>query len=167
LTISRERLRKLKVLGSGRRIVLDPTAHHLGNEVSVAPPLLDPPMPEGGILERTFTLDVVPEGKTASLVLDVVQVVGEANSLTFSDLVRKGEIRTNVKINEKPVDYLNRHITTNNEIPERIRLTIPAGLLRPGDNKLRIEQVGKAGDPEELDDIGILTIAVEFQAAKP
>ena len=166
LTIPRDRLRKLHVLGRGRRIVLDSTAHHLGNNVSKDAPVLDPPLPEGGLLEQSFNLDKVPEGAAPALVLDVVQVVGEANSLQFSDLVRKGEIRTNVKINDRPVDYLNRHITTKNETPERIRLPIPAGLLRPGLNKLRIEQVGKVGDPEELDDLGILTIAVEFEAGK-
>jgi len=171
LAIPRDRLRQVKVAGRGRRIVVDPTSHHLGNNVSKEPPLLDPPLPEGGKLERTFTLDRVP-AKAASVVLDVVQVVGEANSLQFSDLVRRGEIRTNVRVNDRPIDYLNRHITTRNETPERVRLPIPAGLLRPGPNTIRIEQVGKAGDPEELDDLGILAIAVEFEpedaaAAKP
>ena len=161
LTIPRDRLRKLNVLGQALRIVIDPNAHHLGNNLSKEPPLLDPPLPEGGTLERTFTLDRLPE-TAALLVLDVVQVVGEANSLQFSDLVRKGELRTNVKINDKTIDYLNKYITTKNETPERIRLAIPAGLLRLGENTLRIEQVGKANEPEELDDIGILTIAVEF-----
>jgi hypothetical protein len=168
LTIPRDRLRKLKVLGSGRRIVLDSTSHHLGNnDTSKELHVLDPPLPEAGFLDRTFTLDRVPEGASAWLVLDVVQVVGEANSLAFSEFVRKGELRTNAKINDKFVDYLNRHITTKNETTERIRLPIPPGLLRPGENKLRIEQVGKAGEPEELDDLGILTIAVEFDAARP
>ena len=167
LTIPRDRLRRLKVLGNGRRIVLDPTSHHLGNnEVSNQPLVLDPPWPEGGLLTRSFTLDKIPEGTAAFLVLDVVQVVGEANSLEFSDLVRKGEIRTNVKLNDKPFDYLNRHITTRNDTPERIRLPIPPGLLRPGENQLRIEQVGKANDPEEFDDLGLLTIAIEFEPAK-
>jgi hypothetical protein len=167
LVIPRDRLRTLKPLGRSVRIIIDPSAHHLGNNVSVDPPL-DPPLPEGGILERAFTLDRVPEGTSAALVFDVVQVVGEANSLQFSEKVRNGELRTNVKVNGQPVDYLNRHITTRNETPERVRLPIPAGLLHPGENKVRIEQVGKVDDPEELDDIGILTIAVEFQpTAKP
>ena len=51
-TIPRDRLRRLRVQGSGRRIVIDPTAHHLGDEISTTPPLLDPPQPEGGVLER-------------------------------------------------------------------------------------------------------------------
>ena len=165
LTIPRERLRALKVQGRGRRIILDPSAHHLGNEVAKEPLMLDPPWPEGGTLEQTFSLDRIPEGNSA-LVLDVVQVVGEANSPPFSEMVRKGEIRTNVRLNGQLFDYLNRHITTRNETPDRIRLPIPAGLLKPGTNTLRIEQVGKANDPEELDDLGVLTIAIEFAPSK-
>lgn len=167
LEIPRDRLRRLKVIGNGRRVVIDPSRYHLGNEASKEPLMLDPPWPEGGILERAFTLDAIPQGAAASLVLDVEQVVGEANSLAFSDLVRKGEIRTNVSINGKPFDYLNRYITTKNETPDRIRLPIPAGLLRPGENKIRFDQVGKALDPDELDDLGILGIAVEFSMDKP
>jgi len=164
LAIPRDRLRSVRVLNRARRIVLDPTSHHLGNNASKEPPLLDPPLPEGGTLERTFTLDRVPEGVAAAIVLDVVQVVGEANSLQFSDRVRRGELRTNARLNGRPIDYLNRHITNKNETPERIRLPIPAGLLRAGINTLRLDQVGQAGDAEELDDLGILTIAVEFEA---
>ncbi len=166
LAIPRDRLRRIAVTGKGRRIVVDPTAHHLGNNASKEPPRLDPPLPEGGSLERQFTLDQVPEG-AASVVLDVVQVVGEANSPLFSELVRRGELRSSLKVNDKPVDYLNRHVTTRNESPERIRLPIPPGLLKPGVNTLRIDQVGKADEPEELDDLGILGIAIEFEPPSP
>ena len=60
LTIPRDRLHRLKVLGSGRRVVIDPSSYHLGNELSRE--VLDPPWPEGGVLERSFTLDQVPRG---------------------------------------------------------------------------------------------------------
>ena len=164
LAIPRDRLKRLKVVGRGTRILVDPFAHHLGNNISVDSPQLDPPLPEGGTLERTFTLDRVPDPTTApsSVVLDVVQVVGEATGVPFSDLVRNGELRTTVQINGQKVDYLNRHITTKNETPERIRLPIPPGLLRPGRNTIRFDQTGKHSDPEELDDLGILGIAIEF-----
>ncbi len=166
LLIPRDRLRRIKVVGKGRRIVIDPTAHHLGNNASKEPPRLDPPLPEGGSLERQFTLDRVPEG-AASLVLDVVQVISETNNPRFSELVRKGELRSNLKVNGRAVDNLNRHVTTRNESPERIRLPIPAGLLKLGVNTLRIDQVEMADEPGELDDLGILCIAVEFEAPSP
>jgi hypothetical protein len=161
VVIPRTRLTALRVVGRGRRLVIDPTAHHLGNEISATDPFIDPPQPEGGVLERTVELPDVPAG-AASLVLDVVQVVGEATDLPFSNLVKKGELRTNVKINGEPFDYLNRYITSKNESPERIRLPIPRKLLRPGRNVIRLEQAGTANDPSYLDDIGLLGIALEF-----
>ena len=78
----------------------------------------------------------------------------------------KGELRTNVQINGKFVDYLNRHITSKNETPERIRLPIPAGLLRAGENRLRIEQVAEASNPNSLDDLGVLGIALESDRSR-
>ncbi len=164
LVVPRSRLTSLRVAGRGRRIVIDSMAHHLGDEISLKEPFIDPPQPEGGILERPFDLPTLPAG-AAHLVLDVVQVVGEEVDSRFSARVKKGELRTNVKINGEPFDYLNRYITSKNETPERIRLPIPRGLLRPGRNAIRFEQAGTADDPNFLDDLGLLGIAVEFTAA--
>ncbi len=169
LTIPRSRVKRLKAVGRGTRVVIDPHAHHLGNDISVIPPLLDPPYPEGGTLERTLTLDKIPDPVTnpASLVLDIVQVIGaETGDPQLAALVRKGELRTNVLVNGQMVDFLNKHITTRNELPERIRLSLPAGLLHPGVNAIRIEQIGQQTDPKELDDLGILQLAIEFNPIK-
>lgn len=160
LAIPRDRLRLLHVLGRGRRVVLDPSAHHLGDQIM---PEFDPPQPEGGTLEVPFTLDAVPPG-AAALAFDVVGVEGEAGFLRFATELRQGELRTNVLLNGRRVDYFNHHIASKNEAPERIRLPIPAGLLRPGRNLLRIEQVGRLKDPEFLDDLGVLGIALESEA---
>ena len=134
-------------------MVIDGKAHHLGDEISTIKPLLDPPQPEGGVLERTAELATVPPGP-AFLVLDVVQVVGEASDIQFSTLVKKGELRTNVKINGEPFDYLNHYITSKNETTERIRLPIPRGLLKPGRNVLRFEREGEAGFETKLGRVG-------------
>lgn len=165
LEIPRDRLASLRVLGKGYRLVVDPTAHHLGDEISTAPPLLDPPQPEGGVLERAFELAEVPEGP-AWLVLDVVEVVGEGGDTPFSALVRKGELRTNVSLNGTPFDNINRFIASRNETPERIRIPLPKGALRPGRNVVRFDQVGIASDPNYLDDLGVVGIALEA-ASKP
>ena len=170
LTIPRDRLQRLKVVGRGTRLVVDPHSHHLGDDITVIPPLLDPPYPEGGTLERTLTLGAVPDAteNPASVVFDVVQVVGaETGDPSYSPLVRKGELRTNVRVNGQMVDYLNRHITTRNETPERVRLNLPPGLLRVGTNTIRVEQVGLKDDPNEFDEIGILSIAIEFAPTPP
>ncbi len=153
----------MTVNGRGRRYVLDTKPHHLGDQHSTIPPILDPPQPEGGVFERAWELPSVPTG-AATLVLDVVQVAGEAPDLEFAALVKKGECRTNLKINGEPFDYLNRFILTRNETPERVRVPIPRGLLRVGKNVVRLEQTGTADNPNFLDDLGVLGVAVEFTA---
>jgi hypothetical protein len=164
LTIPRDRLARLRVLDRGWQLVLDPSAHHLGDNISTTPPLLDPPLPEGGVLERSFELDAVSP-RQGFMVLDVLQVVGETAGSPYSNLVLKGELRTYVAVNGKRIDYINRYITTSNETPERIRVPIPPDLLKPGKNVIRIEQTGIANDPTWFDDLGILQIALQFSMA--
>ncbi len=94
--------------------------------------------------------------------LDVVQVAGEAPDLQFASLVKKGELRTNLKINGEPFDYVNHFITSRNETPETVRVPISRGLLRAGKNVIRLEQTGTAENPNFLDDLGLLSLAVEF-----
>ncbi len=94
-------------------------------------------------------------------------MAGEAPGLQFANLVKNGQLRTTVRLNGREVDYLNRHVATKNEAPERVRLPIPAGLLKAGRNVLRFEQAGIASDPNYLDDLGILEIALEFDADRP
>ena len=92
----------------------------------------------------------------------MVQVVGEAPELPFASLVKKGELRTNLKLNGEPFDYLNRFINLRNETPEQVRIPIPRALIHLGKNMVRLEQTGTAGDPNFLDDLGVLGVAVEF-----
>ena len=160
LSIPRGRLKRLEVLGRCRRQVIDPTPHHLGNSYV---PDLDPPQPGGGVLEVPLRLDEVPPG-ASTLAVDVVQVVGESGNVDFSDEVRQGFLRTNVLLNGTKIDYLNRHIRDRNDAPTRVRLPIPAGLLRAGANTLRFEQSGMKADAEKLDNLGVLAIAVEQDA---
>lgn len=150
------------MLDRGWLRVIDSAAHHLGDNISTTPPLLDPPLPEGGVLKRTFVLDEARPGNQAFVVLDVVQVVGENSGLPYSNLVQKGELRTYVAVNGRRIDYLNRYINTSNETPERIRIPIPRDLLKTGKNLLRIEQTGIASDPTWFDDLGILQVAIQF-----
>jgi hypothetical protein len=165
LRIPRDHLAKLRVLDRGWRLVIDPAAHHLGDNIRTTPPFLDPPLPEGGVLERSFDGGSIDRGH-AFLVLDVIDAVGETAGSPYSNLIAKGELRTYVALNGKRVDYINRYITTPNETPERIKIPIPPDLLKAGTNTLRIEQTGIANDPTWLDDLGILQIAVQTAAAE-
>jgi hypothetical protein len=163
LSIPRELVRKLVVQGQGRRLVIDPAAHHLGDEYSKTSPL-DPPQPEGSVLERALGLTAVPE-RPCFLILDVVQVVSENSDPAYSQRVRDGELRTYVVVNGKRIDYINRYIKTSNNAPERVAIPIPAELLRAGKNSIRLELTGMATDEKQLDDFGVLQMAVEFRSA--
>ncbi len=162
LRILRGRLRKIAIFGEGRRVVIDPAAHHLGDEPSHGQRGLDPPINEGGLLERTVELADLPNAP-ALLVMDVLSVVGEDNDETFSPYVRKGEFRTWVTINGQRVDFLNRYVKTRNDVPERVAIPIPPRLLRTGKNTLRLDLTGTASNPGHLDDFGVLGIALEFR----
>jgi hypothetical protein len=161
LAIPRRELRRIVVLGRGRRFIIDSSTHHLGDEISVTVPLFDPPRPEGLVLDRTIEL-TQPADRPVELSLDVLQVIPEAGETEYSRQVRNGELRTYVAINGHRFDYLNRYIKTPNEVPERIRIPIPRGLLRTGPNALRIEVTGTTSARALYDDLGILQIALEF-----
>ena len=141
---------------------MDATAHHLGDEFSTAAPKLDPPDPEGGVLEKTIELQELPGGSWA-LVLDVVDVAGEEGN-DYSDRVKNGEFRTYALINGRRIDYVNRHIKVLNERPERVTMAIPAGLLHLGKNTIRLELTGAAGKTTQIDDLGVLQMALEVTA---
>lgn len=94
-------------------------------------------------------------------------VPGEADNLPFAEFLKNGELRTNVLLNGRLIDHLNRHVRDQNETAARLRLPVPAGALRAGENVLRLEQVGKKNEPGYLDDLGILGTALEFAPPAP
>jgi hypothetical protein len=156
--VPRALLTDLRVLGRMRRIVLDPSAHHLGNSTV---PGLDPPQPEGRSLEIGFDLEDVPPGR-ALLGVTVVQAIGIEGDPDYSERVRNGELLTRAALNGQPFDTLNRHVTSRNEAPARLRLPVPAGLLRAGRNTLRFDQEGLKDAPETLDNLGLWGVALEI-----
>jgi hypothetical protein len=162
LSVPRKLLERLLVHTSGRRYTIDATSHHLGDEVSTRAPVLDPPEPEGGVLERSIVLEDVAGGPWF-LVLDVLEVVGEHNDEHFSARVRNGELLTHAAVNGRRIDDVNRHIKTENKVPERVAMAIPAGLLHPGKNTIRLELTGTAEKDTQLDDLGVLEIALELR----
>ncbi len=166
LSIPRELLHTLIIRGYGRWYLIDASAHHLGDEFSNSAPVLDPPDPEGGVLEKSIDLPDIPAGSW-SLVLDVVQVVGENGDPDYSEKVRNGELRTYASVNGQRIDYVNRHIKTKNETPERVIMAIPPGLLHAGKNTIRLELTGTAEKNTQLDDLGILQMALTLTHAGP
>jgi hypothetical protein len=159
-SIPESRLRHLQPLRRVRRMVLDARPHHLGDR---RVELLDPPQPVDSI-ELEFTLGA-SEIKAARLEVDVVQLLGIEGTPGYSELVRAGQLRTRVQINDKWLEDLNMFIRDSNETVERIEVPIADGVLQPGRNTLKIVQTGTQDEPEKRDNCGIACLALEWQPA--
>ncbi len=123
--------------------------------------MLDPPQPEGGSLERTLNLAAVP---ARARVAGPRRHRGRERNRQPRILRPgpRGEFRTYALINGQRIDYLNRYVKTSNKTAERIVVPIPDGLLHPGKNAIRLELTPDFERHKQLDDLGILQIALEF-----
>jgi hypothetical protein len=164
LSVPRDRMRKLIVRSRARRYVIDPAAHHMGDEYSKSAPHLDPRQPEGNRIERSIELAAIAD-EPCFLVLDVCQLVGQDNDPRWSQRIRDGELRTYAVINGKRIDYLNHYVKQTGDAPEQIAVPIPAGALKRGKNTIGLELTGMATKEQELDDFGLLQMALEFRMA--
>lgn len=164
LLVPRARLRRLEVLGRGRRLVLDPFSRHLGDQLM---PELDPPLPDGDSRELRFPLET-PGTSPAELVIDAVQVEGDFEGGRFVEDLRNGFLKTTLTLNGEVFDDLNRYVQNANRVPERFRIPIPAELLREGENTLVFTQLGREKETEYRDDLGLLRVALEWpEEAEP
>jgi hypothetical protein len=133
LTIDRGRVRELRRLFHGRRIELDDNSHHLGQPGKPVPDL-QPPQGEGLTLRRTFRLEDVPQ--EVRLVLHVAHLRGPGDGI--GEALERGEWRTEVVLNGKVVDYLNRHVERASREARRLSLPLSPEALRAGENVLEL-----------------------------
>ena len=161
ITVPRDRLRKLRFLGRVRRMIVDPTAHHIGDSWTTE---LDPPQYQKAPVEIPFTLAEIPAGD-AFLAVDVVQLVGPEGMPPFSDQVKKGQLRTRSALNGRSLEDWNLQVVARNETPQRLRLAIPADVLKMGANLLRIEQT--ENERGSRDNFGLSGVALEFRSKVP
>ena len=97
------------------------------------------------------------------MTLDVVQLEGTGPASPFAAELARGELRTYLLVNDREIDYLNRHITHRSLVPTRVRIPLPPGTVRPGANSAVLRQVPLKSDPREFDDCGVLGIALEAE----
>jgi hypothetical protein len=155
VAIDRARLSWLSWLFTGRRVELDNGFHHLGRQ----PVAGLPARPEGLNLRRTFSLATVPEG--ASLVIEVVHLKGPGTGAATAQALQRGGLRTEVLVNARVLDYLNRHVERSVQGPSRLRLALPRLFLRAGNNEVELRQTP---DPEtgRYENCGISALAIEI-----
>ncbi len=68
-------------------------------------------------------------------------------------------------VNGKRIDYLNRYIKTSNDRTRAGCDPDPRRAAPPGKNTIRLELTGMATDEKQLDDLGVLQMALEFRSA--
>ncbi len=157
LRVPVDRVTKIEPVSRVRRIIIDPTAHHLGDDPRKEP-FFDPPQPEDAPLEIPFELTIIPSGP-ARLALDVVDVLGVSGSTQFSADVRAGKYRTHLKINGQAIEDLNTAVHMPNVTPARVFVPITPNLLKKGRNVVRIDQDFGS---EERDNLELLGVAIEW-----
>ena len=157
LTIPRDRLDEVRLRDRAERIVIDPYPRHLGDRYV---PDLEPRRPEDEPYDLGFSIEEASRSQVR-LAFDVVQLIGQAGTPQLSEAVRRGEYRTKVFLNGQRLTDLNEEIDTLNLRTERIFIEVPDGLLRAGPNRLRLEQVGAKGNLSDLDNFGLLGVAIE------
>ncbi len=155
IRLPRSWIQRLVVLDPVRRTVLDVHARHFGDQYDDN---LDPPLNDDDGQTWTVVLDAVSKAPTR-LVLDVVEVLGPEGD-RFSVEVRDGKWLTEIFLNGQRLDAINSYAGRSSPIPKRIRIPIPEGRLRIGENQFRLEQYvkPKSGD---MDDLGVETVLLE------
>ena len=152
LALPAEHAEELRPLFHGRREWLDTEAHHLGRELE---PRFVRPRPEGLSLRRTFRLAEVP--RRAWLVARVAHLPGPEDGAAVAAALKAGALRTEVRLNGRAVDYLNRFVDRMSETPAEVRVPLPADQLRAGENVLELRQTADpaAGRVAECEVLGL------------
>jgi hypothetical protein len=133
--LERSRLVRLRPLFHGRLMELETAAHHLGDAGRLVPGLV-PPRARGPSLRHTFRLDAVPN--SARLIVTVQHLQGPADGIR--EQLQRGDLRTEIVVNGRPIDYLNRFVDRAVKEPLRLHVVIPTAALRVGDNTLEVRQ---------------------------
>lgn len=156
--VPRRRVRTAEILGQGLRVDVESAEQHLGNDVR-AELLL--PVPDGTELVRTFTLDSLPV-EPAAVVCNVVQLESAQRGGRFARDLNEGDLRTNLWINDRLVDYMNRYVARPIDEPQWLRIAVPHSALKRGTNTLRISQTPLPDDKSDFDDFMMANLAIEF-----
>jgi hypothetical protein len=157
LPIERSRLHRLRRLFYGQRLELDNGSHHLGEKDRTVPGL-QPARAEGESLSKTFRLEAVPT--TVRFVVSVVHLKGAGDGI--GPALERGELRTDVSVNNERVDYLNRLVDRDQPRPQRLSVVIPKKLLRVGDNVLELRQTPEAGT-DHFEHCGVADLLIETE----
>jgi hypothetical protein len=149
---------------AGTLRLIDPRRHHLGNEIRDD---FRQPLAEGPRYKVRFSLSEPPRGRLA-MSLDAADLEPAGPHAPrdgrFRDELAAGFLRTEVFLNSRRVDDLNRHIdlraTPHN--PQRLSLPLTPEHFKSGENTLEFVQRPARDNPREFDDFEFSRLALEI-----
>ena len=166
IAIRWEMIRRITPLFAGSYQLLDPGPRHLGNGFRESFNRVEP---DGTEMSLSFALDDEQITMPTFLSADIAELIpAGADTLQatpFLNEVRNGFLATQVLLNGELVGTLNqlikvRPLATD---PERVRMLLPATLLKVGENLIHIKQTSAKDDPASFDDCELRAIAVEIE----
>jgi hypothetical protein len=149
---------------NGTLWLIDAAHHHLGDEIRED---FHAKLAEGPQREWSFSLEAAPERQAfvSLLAADLEPASPQApRDGPFRAQLAAGRLRTDLIVNGRRIDDLNRHVSWRAlpANPQRLRIPVPAGLVKAGMNSIRLQQRPAADDPRQFDDCEISRIALEF-----
>ena len=166
VTVRWEMIRRITPLFAGSYRLLDPGPRHLGNGYRESFSRIQP---DGTELSFNFKVAAEELAQPAFLSADIAELIPSApdtlKATPFLDEVRAGFLATQVFVNGELVGTMNKLISIRSPAtdPERVRLRLPARLLKAGENKIEIRQTSTKDDATSFDDFEIRAIAIEVE----
>ncbi len=150
----------------GQSVLVDERSFHLGNSLRSD---FHRHLPDGTFLKGEFVLPEIPAGKPFfSLNVAELEASGPdaPRGSPFLGELRAGNLVSEVFINEQPIGNLNQQIRFKSKIenPERLRLAIPADLLKRGANTFELRQHPLKKNAREFDDVEVGNIRIDFES---
>jgi len=166
VTVRWEMIRRITPLFAGSYRLLDPGPRHLGNGYRES---FSRVQPDGTELSFNFQVAAEELAQPTFLSADIAELIPSApdtlKATPFLDEVRAGFLATQVFLNGELVGTLNGLINVRSPAtqPERVRLRLPARLLKAGENSIEIRQRSAKDDATSFDDFEIRAIAIEVE----
>ncbi|MFT5326566.1 MAG: hypothetical protein ACI8P0_004443 [Planctomycetaceae bacterium] len=166
VTVRWKMIRRITPLFAGSYRLLDPGPRHLGNGYRES---FSRVQPDGTELNFNFKVTAQELAQPVFLSADIAELIPSAldtlKATPFLDEVRAGFLATQVFLNREFAGTLNELINVRSPAtePERVRLGLPARLLKAGENKVEIRQTSAKDDTTSFDDFEIRAIAIEVE----
>jgi hypothetical protein len=166
VTVGWKVIQRITPLFEGSYQLIDAGPRHLGNGYRESFIRVEP---HGTELALKFQLKKEQMALPTFISADIAELIpsriGTLKATPFLDEVRNGFLATQVFLNGDLIGMLNDLITIQSPTtePERVRMLLPARLMKIGKNTIHIRQTSAKHDVASFDDFEIRAMAVEVE----